>query len=37
MEKRRGQLFEWLHSNGKHLSVIVVGNSYAVKSVGVRK
>jgi len=32
MEKRQGQLFEWLRSNGKRLSVVIIDNSYAVKS-----
>jgi len=31
-ENRQVKLFEWLYSNGKHSNVVVIGNSYAVKS-----
>jgi len=28
--KKEGLLFEWLNNNGKHLSKVVIGNSYTV-------
>jgi len=31
-KKIQGKLFDWLHSNGKDLSGVIIGNSYAVKS-----
>jgi len=31
VQTRKKKLFEW-HSNGKHLSVVVIGNSYMVTS-----